>query len=388
MLNRDWFYSVPGQAPHHEERKVTWLELFYDLVYVATIIQLGNLLSKDFSLLGFGRFVVVFIPIWWTWTGITFFATRFVIDDVWHRLLLFLQMAAIAALALSVEGVFGDLYHQFVFAYVVARLILALLYVRAWLAVPEARSLTAGYAVGFAIGAALWLVSAFVPEPARYALWAAGLLVEFATPLSPAMRRWQSRFPPDVGHVAERYGVFTLIVLGESFVKVIDGLAGTHLTLELVVMGLVTVGVAAALWWLYFDDIGGSQVQHRGLPTYVWIYSHLPLTLSITTFGVAAKKILLLPTGQPLADKYRLLLGIAVVLFCLFLGLMDRVTSREDDATPNKQRALWRFAAVAVLAAWVAISSGASALTFLLIIFLVFLVGVALNLRRARAKPG
>ena len=269
MLNRDWFYNIPGHTQHHEERKVTWIELFYDLVYVATAIQLGNLLSKDVSLLGFVKFAALFIPIWWAWTGITFFVTRFVVDDVWHRLLLFAQMASIAALALSIDGVFGDLYQQFVFAYVIARLILVMLYVRASLAVPTARPLAAGYALGFSLGAALWLASAFVPAPARYGLWAAGLIVEFATPLSPAMRRWQARFPPDVEHVAERYGVFTLIVLGESFVKVIDGLAGTHLTIDLVLMGLVAVGLAASLWWLYFDDVGGARVQHRGLGTYV-----------------------------------------------------------------------------------------------------------------------
>ena len=170
------------------------------------------------------------------------------------------------------------------------------------------------------------------------------------------MRRWQARFPPDVEHVAERYGVFTLIVLGESFVKVIDGLAGTQLTIDLVLLGLVAVGLAAALWWLYFDDIGGSRVQHRGLETYVWIYSHLPLTLSLTTFGVAVKKILLHPSGEPLEDKYRLLLGIAVVLFCLFLGTMDRVTARQDDMTENKTRSGWRFLGVAALASWLVVS--------------------------------
>ena len=388
MLNRDWFYNIPGHTQHHEERKVTWIELFYDLVYVATAIQLGNLLSKDVSLLGFVKFAALFIPIWWAWTGITFFVTRFVVDDVWHRLLLFAQMASIAALALSIDGVFGDLYQQFVFAYVIARLILVMLYVRAALAVPAARPLAAGYALGFSLGAALWLVSAFVPAPARYGLWAAGLIVEFATPLSPAMRRWQARFPPDVEHVAERYGVFTLIVLGESFVKVIDGLAGTQLTIDLVLLGLVAVGLAAALWWLYFDDIGGSRVQHRGLETYVWIYSHLPLTLSLTTFGVAVKKILLHPSGEPLEDKYRLLLGIAVVLFCLFLGIMDRVTARQDDMTENKTRSGWRFLGVAALASWLVVSRGVLSLPFLLVILLVFVAGVALNLRRPRAKPG
>ena len=90
-----------------EERKVSWLELFYDLVFVATIIQLGNMLSHDVSWLGFLKFVALFIPIWWSWTGITFYMNRFIVDDVWHRLLVFIQIFGIATLGLSIQDAFG-----------------------------------------------------------------------------------------------------------------------------------------------------------------------------------------------------------------------------------------------------------------------------------------
>ncbi|MCB0157354.1 MAG: low temperature requirement protein A, partial [Caldilineaceae bacterium] len=82
------------QAAHGEVRKVTWLELFYDLVYVAVLIQLGNILSDDVSPVGLMRFVVLFVPVWWAWTGITFYMNRFVADDVVHRLLIYLQIVA------------------------------------------------------------------------------------------------------------------------------------------------------------------------------------------------------------------------------------------------------------------------------------------------------
>ena len=114
MVHKIW------QPPHlhrdinpEEERKVTWLELFYDLVYVATLIQLGNTLSEEVTLMGFAQFAIVFTPIWWTWTGVTFYMNRFVVDDIWHRLLIFVQMCAIAWLGVSVEGAFGELAGQF-----------------------------------------------------------------------------------------------------------------------------------------------------------------------------------------------------------------------------------------------------------------------------------
>src|SRR5690606_21277277 len=112
----------------HEERKVAWLELFYDLVYVTTLIQLGDALSEDVSLFGFMRFVLLFIPIWWSWTGVTLYINRFMGDDVWHRVLIFLQIFAVAALAISVSEAWGSLSIQFTIAYVGIRLILVLLY--------------------------------------------------------------------------------------------------------------------------------------------------------------------------------------------------------------------------------------------------------------------
>ena len=75
------------QAGHGDEQKVGWLELFYDLVYVATIIALGNKLSEDSSTEGVLAFAALFVPIWWSWTGMAFYMTRFNQDDVGHRLL-------------------------------------------------------------------------------------------------------------------------------------------------------------------------------------------------------------------------------------------------------------------------------------------------------------
>jgi low temperature requirement protein LtrA len=87
--------------------KVTWLELFYDLVYVATIVQLGNKLSDNLSLEGFFGFILLFVPIWWVWMGMTFYANRFVADDLPHHLLVFAQIFVVAVLAINVYDGLG-----------------------------------------------------------------------------------------------------------------------------------------------------------------------------------------------------------------------------------------------------------------------------------------
>jgi low temperature requirement protein LtrA len=339
-----------AHAGEHE-RKVTWLELFYDLVYVAAIIQLGNTLSNDVSWGGFIRFVALFIPIWWSWTGVTFYVNRFVVEDVVHRLLIFTQIGFIAILAMSTQDAFGELGRQFTLAYVGIRAILIVLYLRAYRHLPEARPLTRRYAIGFTLAAAIWLISAFVPPPARYALWILGMAADFAVPLT--SRRLNALLPPDVPHMAERYGLFTIIVMGEAFVKVVSSAPAAPLTVQQLLLGALGLVIAGSVWWLYFDDVAGSPVKPAGRSPYVWIYSHLPLAIGLTAFGVAIKKVVFLHGGEALPEKYRLLLGGALVLYLVFGMMIDLVTTRTQGSTAMtpRRRAAVRFAAAAVITA-------------------------------------
>ena len=367
-----------------EERKVTWLELFYDLVYVATLIQLGDRLSEDVSTLGFLHFFALFIPIWWAWTGITFYANRFAVDDVWHRLLIFGQILAIAALAISVEGVFGHLDTQFALAYAAIRLILVVMYVRAWQHIEAIRPLARGYAMGFGVGALLWFISAFVPAPVNYVLWAVAIIVEFAVPLSPFMAKWQAQFRPHIEHMAERYGIFTIIVLGESFVKVISSTSGATIDLSLAIVSLFALGVACCLWWLYFDDVARSHVKLTGIAPYVWIYSHLPLAVGITAFGVAAKKVMLQPPTDPLADKYRWLVAVAVALYLVFVAAIDSVVQRASGEAKSRAKTWWRIGAAALILLVGAVGSGLTPTAFIALVAIVFVVQIAVDVRSTR----
>ncbi len=388
MINREWFYRGSDTEESEEERKIGWLELFYDLVYVATFIQLGNVLSHDVSVGGFVRFVALFIPIWLAWTGIMFFVNRFPIDDVGHRLMVFLQMGAIAVMAISAEEAFGEHFAQFVLAYVAARVILALLYLRAWFAVPEARPLAAGFGASFMLGAAIWFVSIFFPEPINYVIWIIGVVVELVVPLTPGVVKWQRTFSPDTSHLAERYGIFTIIVLGKSFIKSINSLAGTAVDLSLLLVGALGLGVLFGLWWLYFDDIGGSHVSRTArFGPYIWIYSHLPVAVGITAYGVGVKKILGEPFGEPFADKYRLLICAALVIFLLFIGLVDHVTTRERQHTmPNPTRALWRWLAVILLIVLALLGGPLTSGVFMAIVALIFVGQIAVE-RWSSTRP-
>ncbi len=322
---------------HGEARKVTWLELFYDLVYVAVLIQLGNGLSEDVSWAGILQFIVVFAPIWWAWTGITFYMNRFVVDDLWHRLLIYLQIVAIAVLGVSVDQAFGTLTMQFALAYAAIRLILVLLYVRTWRSEPATRPLTQRYVAGYLIGITLWVISAFVPQPWAAVLWMTALIVEIGNVFLPRTRALQSLLPPDPHHMRERYGIFVIIVLGESFIKTITSAAGLALDPTILAFSLLGIFVVVALWWLYFDDVETTVIKPAHWAPYGWIYAHLPLTLGLTAFGVAAKKVFQSVGDDHVKVGYLALYCGALVVYALALMLVELATTPEEKPSARRR---------------------------------------------------
>ena len=253
----------------NEERHATWLELFYDLVFVVTISQLSHYLLHDVSLSNFFGFLFLFIPVWWSWIGTTFFATRFYSDDLGHRLLLLLQMGGAGAMAVNISGAFNNNLSGFALSYAFMRLILVIEYVRVFRTIKSSKSanpLVKRYIIGFSIAAIIWLISAFVPfTEIRFALWTIGLTIDFATPISNS--KLTSKFAPHISHLPERMGLFTLIVLGESIVGIVNGLTEQIWDVYSVIEASLGLCVSFSLWWLYFDStrkITYTNSQRKG----------------------------------------------------------------------------------------------------------------------------
>ncbi|MGH9950909.1 MAG: low temperature requirement protein A [Nitrososphaeraceae archaeon] len=149
------------------DRHATWLELFYDLVFVVVIFQLAHYLEENFTLNGFLGFLALFVPVWWSWTGAVFYATRFDTDDLGHRILVLLQMVGAAFLAVYVSDAFGDGSVGFALSYAAIRIILVLEYVRTGTSksFSSATPLIRRYSIGYLCAAIVWIISAFIPPP-------------------------------------------------------------------------------------------------------------------------------------------------------------------------------------------------------------------------------
>ncbi len=211
------------------ERHATWLELFYDLVFVVAVAQLGHNLARDLTGVGVLKFAGLFVPVWWAWFHHTIYADRLDPDDPAHRLLTFTQIFFIGLLAASVHGALGETSEAFAIALAGTRVVQMIMYGRA-LGIEAARPLATRLIQVFAGGSLLWIISIFVPMPARFWIWGVALVLEFAVILHRSTRRRYAPLPISESHLPERFGLFLIIVLGESVAGVVSGLAEHELT--------------------------------------------------------------------------------------------------------------------------------------------------------------
>ncbi|NNC79378.1 MAG: hypothetical protein HKN94_04410 [Acidimicrobiales bacterium] len=332
-----------------DDGHVVWLELYFDLIYVAALIQLGDQLAGDVSWSGVFRFAAIFAVLWWTWTGTTAFMNRFAVDDVVHRLLVFAQMFAVGNLALVAVSPIDDRPRWIALAYVGARIPLLIMYARV-----RSHARTRGFAqfllVVFSTGSVIWLLSLLVPTPARYWVWALALVLEFAAPAF-GIKRFVPP-PAHEEHFRERYALFTIIVLGETFVKTLSEVADIGISLESQVFGGVVFAIGIALWWTYFDDVADSSIRpsERGNLLVPWIYSHLPLAMAITALGVASKKIIGVSSfDAAISDKYLWLLVGSVAVVLVATAALDAVTASPHFAVGLRLRVLPRLVAAGIL---------------------------------------
>jgi low temperature requirement protein LtrA len=316
------------------DRKVTWLELFFDVVFAAAIAQVASPLRQDYSVDGLVRFAVLFVLIWWAWTGHAVFATRFDTDDAVQRGLTFLQMFAVAVMAANASDALDSRASAgFAAAYAALRFVLVAQYYRAR-TIPGARRLARAYLTGHGVAAALWLVSALVPAPARYGVWTIAFLIDLGTPWIAV--RHSASVPPDAAHLPERFGLFTIILLGESTIAVMHAIEHhEYWTVAAAASALSAMGTVFLIWWVYFDGCGATRERpirsHRdAVRLHVWSYAHLPLYLGLVVAFVGIEWLVSSAPAVTMSDGQIALLGAALAAVAAALAVIGRTAGTVD----------------------------------------------------------
>jgi low temperature requirement protein LtrA len=290
LVERQSVHAADGEMRH-----ATWLELFFDLVFVAAIANLGTLLHDDRTLGGVAAFAGLLAAVWWAWISFSYFAGLFDDDSPFHRVVQLAAMLGAAVLAVTLsEGVVDD-GHVFALAYAAMFALLTALYALMGNADPQARELCHWYTAGSAVGAVLWAVSAAVPAPGRYGLWAVAVVLNAA--ISGPIAYARMRQPPvQVSHMPERFGLFTIVVLGEAVLAVVDGIGATSWQPASITTAVSGFVIAACIWWVYFGAFdetaidraiaGGRYAQVRA---FFYGYGHLIIYAAIVAVGVGVE---------------------------------------------------------------------------------------------------
>jgi low temperature requirement protein LtrA len=274
-------------ADRYEERHATWLELFLDLVFVVAIAELGTSFAHHVSARGFLIYLGLFVPVLWAWAGFTFYATRFDTDDLVYRLHTFAGMFGVAALATTIPAVFEGHANGFALTYALIRIVIVLLYARAWRHVPAARDLAGWFIALFSAAIVLWVVSLAVPAPWKYVVWGVAMAFELSAP--PRAWRMMEHAPIHPAHIPERFGLLTIIVLGEAVIAVVIGTVDVSWTVLSGFAAFAGFLVAVSVWWIYFEYLDTTLVGRDVRAGMTFVYAHFPVAAGIAAMGVGVR---------------------------------------------------------------------------------------------------
>lgn len=370
------------------ERRATWLELFFDLCFVAAIAAMSTRLQDDHSVMGVLSFAALFVAVWWAWMAFTWFATAWDNDDVAFRLFMLGAMLLVIVLAAAIpevghsegqnEGQNEGKETVFAAAYAGMQFLLAVMFLRVLPHAGDARRFVQRYLLGDLIGGTIFVASIAVDAPTRYWLWGVGVLVLMAMPVLAVQAYGQQPF--DSRHIPERYGLFAIIVLGESVVAVAAGLGEVRLNVDASATALVGFGIAAAVWWSYFETVSSSALDRsRLLASFLWGYGHFFVYAGIAMMAVGVELAIgSAALDEPFDDARRALLCGGPAAFLFALATIHEANERRWDAVLTA-----RLAAIVVLLGIAVLGSGMGPLATSVAVLVVLVAETAVVVPRA-----
>ena len=286
-----WHVPMSGRDPEEEHRAATPLELFFDLCFVVAVAQASVALHHEVAeghlLDGALFFGMTFFAIWWAWMNFTWFATAYDTDDVLYRLLTFVQIAGVLVIASGVERAFTQLdYAAVTVGYVIMRIGLVAQWLRAAIEHPDRRQTALRYALGVTLVQVGWVSRLFLPPDLGLAAFAPLVVLELLVPIWAESASRPTSFHR--GHIAERYGLFTIIVLGECVLAattaVQEAVSAGGISLPLLTLAAGALVLVLAMWWAYFKH--DSTVEPTELrQAFIWGYGHYFVFASIAATG-------------------------------------------------------------------------------------------------------
>jgi len=327
---RLWWQRPKKLKDLTDDRRVTFLELFYDLVYVVIIAELSHSLATHFTWSGAAGFVFLFTIVWWAWVNGTVYHELHGNNDMRTRVFTFLQMFSVIGMAIFAHNAFTDGTFGFAISFGVFQLILTILWWRTGAVDRLHRQFSNPYSLVFLITTILFFWSAFLDKPYVFYVWGLVILVSLAMPIVMLIVRQRNeetkaeydRIMQIRPSQVERFGLFTIIVFGEVIIGVVQGVASqSELTGLVLGITALSMAIAIGLWWVYFDFISGMNPIKKLRTRLSWIYLHLIVTMSIAMTGAGILNAIE-HSNELMAPETRWLFVTPIAVFLLTVVLL------------------------------------------------------------------
>jgi low temperature requirement protein LtrA len=313
----------------HQHSRVTYAELFFDLVFVFAVTQISHTLLAHFTPLGALQVTLLFLAVWWVWVFTSWITNWLNPEKTPVRLLLFAMMLGGLVLSTSIPAAFDGRGLWFAIAYAAMQVGKT---VFLWISTPRSRPLARMNAIRItawlSMSAIFWIAGGLAQGELRLVLWAIALAIEY---VSPAVRFWIPRFGAssvadwviEGGHMAERCALFVIIALGESVVVTGATFAELAWSAENLIAFVTVLAGSIAMWWIYFHigaEAGSEQISRSSEPgrlaRLAYTYLHMPIIAGIIVSAVADELVLKHPGGH--SDPKTVISAIGGPLLFLF----------------------------------------------------------------------
>ncbi|WP_191965412.1 low temperature requirement protein A [Haloferax sp. CBA1149] len=287
--------AIGGGSEGEGVRHATWLELFFDLVFVVAIAELGGYLHHHLTLSDVLGFAGLFLLVWWVWLGYSYYADLFDTEDLLSRLMMIAAMFLVIFLAQTADDALNGESFAFGVAILLLRAIVTLFYYRAQHIEGPEKRFVQYFTISNVFTTGILALALFVPEPGRFGLWGAAVIISLGG--AAVIYTATGDVVEQASHLPERLGLFTIIVLGETILAVSFGTSITDPGPETLTIGALGFLVAVSMWWLYFryfDEALIDRILHptsehwlnarqRGL---VYTFSHYLTHMGIVAGGI------------------------------------------------------------------------------------------------------
>ncbi len=284
-----------------EDRSASFVELFFDLVFVFGVTQVAASIHGHLDWMTLGRAAIVLMLLWWAWTQFTWIAGNADFDELGPRIVLLVATAVTFIVATAVQGAFGEDGGIFALAYFGVMSLAALFYFSLVWGTDQLAGFMA-YMPRVMAGSVLVLIGGFVSEDIRIWFWVAAVVVNIISTLAVE----NNEYPIVPSHFAERHGLFVIIVLGEALIAIGVGTVGSVGSLAFYAAGTVMLLTVLAMWWSYFDwlfQVGekalkaATGIAQGQLARSAYSIAHYPLVAGVILFAIGSEEILAHPAA-------------------------------------------------------------------------------------------